>query len=115
MFSLCTGHYALDLLYVIRTYIKYCYAYIYYQLHNCQSHAKKSACISTTIFLRLSIHLAVVAEISSNWYKYPFSLDLSLLRFCSVYVGGHSVFGLAVTVSREPVSLHPPADIISAE
>ena len=37
----------------------------------------KTAFISSTTLLCLSIHPTVVPEISTSWYQYLFSLDLS--------------------------------------
>ena len=45
--------------------------------HSCVLHTTKTAVISSTTLLGLSIHRAVVPEISSSWYQYPFSLDFS--------------------------------------
>ena len=46
--------------------------------HNCWSHATKTAFIFSTTSLCLSIHLAVVADISKSWYQYIFSLEIYL-------------------------------------
>ena len=45
--------------------------------HSCRSHATKTAFISSTTLLCLSIHLAVVSNMSTSWYQYPVSSDLS--------------------------------------
>ena len=45
--------------------------------HSCRLHATKTTFISSTTLLCLSIHLAVVPEISTSWYQYPF-LQISL-------------------------------------
>ena len=66
--------------------------------HSCRSHTTKTTFISSTTLLSLSINLAVVTEISTSWYQYPFSLGFSWLCLCSGDVGGHVVGHVVVVL-----------------
>ena len=72
--------------------------------HSCRLHATKTAYISSTTSLCLSIHLVVQPEISTSWYQYPFSLHFSLLYLRSGDVDGHVVGFVPVAANKEPAS-----------
>ena len=48
------------------------------------------------------MHLAVVPDMSGSLYQFIFSIDFSLLWFCSGNMGCHVVFFCVVAASREP-------------